>query len=566
MARTYAERDGKPHRVEPGAESTSGSLSTSSERTARASLMVPCIKGAESLDFAGFHAYYEDLITKTRENKLTADDFQGTNITLTNPGGIGTVASVPRLMSGQGTIVAAGSIAYPVEWAHAPAEKLKALGVSKVMTMTSTYDHRIIQGAESGVVPAPHRPVPAGRGRLLRDGRADLAISDSVVTNAHPAAASAPPLAAAGAGGRGQRVVAAEPDRELLQAVQAATSLLKAFRTHGHLAARAQPARRGRAEGRPGARAREPQPDARADVADPGLDPADRRRGRDAPRRPAADARGLLRHDRLPDRAPLLAPAAHVAARDDRDRRAPRAARREEKRRCSSASSRSSASSASSRRRYLGQKMFSIEGLDVVVPMIDALVDPGALGGAEEVVIGMAHRGRLSVLVHNLGRSAESIMAEFEGAKALDAVKAIAAIPHRARATSSTTTAPRASSPPATARRSGCGCTRTRPTSSSSTRSSRAARAPRRRSTPARASTTAPTSPCRCSSTATPRSLARASSPRRSTSSRSTATRPAGRSTSSPTTRWASPPTRPRTARRLTPATWRRATTARSST
>ena len=134
--------------------------------------MVPCIRGADSLDFAGFHTYYEDLISKTRENKLTADDFQGTNITLTNPGGIGTVASVPRLMSGQGTIVAVGSIAYPVEWAHAPAEKLKALGVSKVTTMTSTYDHRIIQGAESGVVPAPDRPVPPGRGRLLRDGRA----------------------------------------------------------------------------------------------------------------------------------------------------------------------------------------------------------------------------------------------------------------------------------------------------------------------------------------------------------------------------------------------------------
>ena len=112
--------------------------------------MVPCIKGAEGLDFAGFHAYYEDLITKTRENKLTADDFQGTNISLTNPGGLGTVASVPRLMTGQGTIVATGSIAYPPEWAHAPAEKIKALGVSKVMTMTSTYDHRIIQGAESG--------------------------------------------------------------------------------------------------------------------------------------------------------------------------------------------------------------------------------------------------------------------------------------------------------------------------------------------------------------------------------------------------------------------------------
>ena len=112
--------------------------------------MVPAIKGAEGLDFAGFHSYYEELIAKTRENKLTADDFQGTNISLTNPGGIGTVASVPRLLSGQSAIIATGSIAYPPEWLHASPERLKQLGVSKVMTLTSTYDHRVIQGAESG--------------------------------------------------------------------------------------------------------------------------------------------------------------------------------------------------------------------------------------------------------------------------------------------------------------------------------------------------------------------------------------------------------------------------------
>ena len=79
--------------------------------------MVPAIKGSDGLDFAGFHSYYEELIAKTRENKLTADDFQGTNISLTNPGGIGTVASVPRLLSGQSAIIATGSIAYPPEWA-----------------------------------------------------------------------------------------------------------------------------------------------------------------------------------------------------------------------------------------------------------------------------------------------------------------------------------------------------------------------------------------------------------------------------------------------------------------
>ena len=151
------------------------------------------------LDFAGFHAYYEDLITKTRENKLTADDFQGTNITLTNPGGLGTVASVPRLMTGQGTIIATGSIAYPVEWAHAPAEKIKALGVSKVMTMTSTYDHRIIQGAESGSFLRRIDQLLQGEDEFYESVAESLGIPANVVTNAYPASASAPPLVAAGA-------------------------------------------------------------------------------------------------------------------------------------------------------------------------------------------------------------------------------------------------------------------------------------------------------------------------------------------------------------------------------
>ena len=113
--------------------------------------MVPAIKGADGLDFAGFHSYYEDLITKTRENKLTADDFQGTNISLTNPGGIGTVASVPRLMSGPERDHRHRLDRLPagVGARHARTG-CRQLGVSKVMTLTSTYDHRVIQGAESG--------------------------------------------------------------------------------------------------------------------------------------------------------------------------------------------------------------------------------------------------------------------------------------------------------------------------------------------------------------------------------------------------------------------------------
>ena len=169
MARHYEETDGKPTVVEAG--SVNLGIAVDVERKGQRSLLVPCIKGADHLDFAGFHSYYEELITKTRENSLTADDFQGTNISLTNPGGLGTVASVPRLMSGQGTIVACGSLAYPVEWRHAPpGEDQGARGLQG-------HDHDLDlrppcdPGGGVRVVPPPDRGAAPGRGRLLRVGR-----------------------------------------------------------------------------------------------------------------------------------------------------------------------------------------------------------------------------------------------------------------------------------------------------------------------------------------------------------------------------------------------------------
>ncbi|MGA1106703.1 MAG: 2-oxo acid dehydrogenase subunit E2, partial [Ilumatobacteraceae bacterium] len=114
-------------------------------------LLVPVLRGADQLDFAGFLVAYEEIIRKVRNNKLTVDDFRGANITLTNPGTIGTVQSVPRLMPGQGVIVGVGSIDYPAEFEGADRSNLSSFGISKVVTVTSTYDHRIIQGAESGL-------------------------------------------------------------------------------------------------------------------------------------------------------------------------------------------------------------------------------------------------------------------------------------------------------------------------------------------------------------------------------------------------------------------------------
>jgi len=426
MGRVYEEREGKPYAIEPAAVNLGIAVDVERKDGSR-SLMVPCIKAADALDFADFHSYYEDLITKTRENKLTADDFKGTTISLTNPGGLGTVASVPRLMTGQGTIVACGSLAYPVEWAHLPPEKLRALGVSKVMTMTSTYDHRVIQGAESGSFLRRIDELLQGNDGFYESVAQALEISPSVVANAYPASASAQALAV-GAPATPTPGVAAQPDTELLQAVQAATSLLKAYRTHGHLAARLDPL------------GKEPK-------GDPAIEPENLNLTPELMTRiPASILRIGVEGETLLEALPRMREAycgtiayqiEHLSSHQQRvwlrdmietgAHRTPLST--EEKRALLSRLIEVFQFERFLQKAYLGQKMFSIEGLDAVVPMIDELVTVARRGNSEEVVIGMAHRGRLDVLAHNLGRSVDSIMAEFEGAQGLERVKAVAAIP-----------------------------------------------------------------------------------------------------------------------------------------
>ena len=224
-------------------------------------------------------------------------------------------------MTGQGTIVATGSIGYPPGLGNVGA----TIGAEKVMTMTSTYDHRIIQGAESGRFLQVDRGVPAGRARLLRATSSRPRASSSAPAPQPPAPQ---PLRQPPAQPTPRRRRRAPSTSELLQAVQAATSLLKAHRTHGHLAARLDPL------------GSEPEGDPALDPEPLGLtpelmapDPGARScactcPGDDARRRAAAPARDLLRHDRLRDRAHRLAPPARVAAREDRVRRVPHAADR----------------------------------------------------------------------------------------------------------------------------------------------------------------------------------------------------------------------------------------------
>ena len=429
MVRTFEQRDGKPNVIDHGQVNLGIAVDIEKKDGSRA-LMVPRVLGAEGFDFAGFHSGYEDLIRKTRENKLTADDFVGTNITLTNPGGLGTVASVPRLMTGQGTIIATGSIAYPPEWKHTPPDKLKLLGVSKVMTMTSTYDHRIIQGAESGSFLRRIDELLDGADGFYEGVAASLGIDAAVVSTAHPAAASAPPLASQ----TGSHPLVAAPavgavDEELLQAVQAATSLLKAYRTHGHLAARLNPLG-GDGNG------------------DPALEPENLNLTPDLMGRiPASILRIGVAGETLLDALPRMRDAycgtmgyqiEHLSSHQQRmwlremietgKHREPLS--KDEKRSLLLRLIQVFQFERFLQKAYLGQKMFSIEGIDATVPMIDELATLAKRGGADQVVIGMAHRGRLSVLAHNLGRSLESIMAEFEGAKALDAVKRTDALRH----------------------------------------------------------------------------------------------------------------------------------------
>src|SRR2546426_2736492 len=136
MTHAFQEIEGKPHRVDPGAIGLGLAVDVEKKDGSRA-LVVPVIKHAEAMDFAGFHAAYEALVEKARANRLMPDDFAGGTMQLTNPGTLGTVASVPRLMKGQGSIIATGTI--------------REIAAAKIITITSTYDHRIIQGAESGM-------------------------------------------------------------------------------------------------------------------------------------------------------------------------------------------------------------------------------------------------------------------------------------------------------------------------------------------------------------------------------------------------------------------------------
>ena len=149
MNNSFAEVEGKPTLVAPEHINLGIAIDLAKKDGSRA-LVVPSIKNCEKMDFRQFWQAYEDVVRRARRNELTMDDYSGTTISLTNPGGIGTVHSIPRLMTGQSAIIGVGAMEYPAPYAGMSDETLTDHGVSKVTTLTSTYDHRVIQGAQSG--------------------------------------------------------------------------------------------------------------------------------------------------------------------------------------------------------------------------------------------------------------------------------------------------------------------------------------------------------------------------------------------------------------------------------
>ncbi len=383
-------------------------------------LMVPVIADAAHLSFERFLAAYDALVEKARTNTLTADDLQGANITLTNPGGLGTIASVPRLMNGQGTIVATGSIGYPVGLGNIGA----MIGAEKVMTMTSTYDHRVIQGAESGRFLGRIEEYLQGEHGFYEGVFASLGVELGPAPPMPAPAAAAAAAASTVEQARRSGQPRAAPDEELLQAVQSATALLKAFRTHGHLAARLDPL------------GVEPEGDPALDPEPLGLTPELMAQ---IPAKilrmwvPGATLADALPHLRETYCGTIAYEIEHIASHRQRvwlrekiesgTFRQPLT--NDEQQTLLKRLIEVDALERFMHKAYLGQHQFSIEGLDMTVPMLDELIQLAAAHGGREVVIGMAHRGRLNVLAHNLGRPYDTIFAEFEGASTLEAVTTI---------------------------------------------------------------------------------------------------------------------------------------------
>lgn len=358
-------------------------------------LLVPCVKNADTLDFQSFHTAYEEIIRKVRSNKLSVDDFSGVTVSLTNPGTIGTVQSVPRLMPGQGLIVGVGSIDYPAEYQAADSRVLADLGVSKVVTITSTYDHRIIQGAESGMFLKRVHELLLGADDFYQQVFVSLGVPYEAVAWRR----DVNPLDATEA---------------LLHKQMQLNALVNMYRVRGHLIADLDPLRW-----------REPHTHPELDPATYGFTLWDLDR--------EFLARGLAGHDRmaLGDILHLLRDAysrtigveyMHIQEPEQKQWVQERvegvnvSPDIDEQRHILAKLNAAEALERFLATKYVGAKRFGIEGAETAVPLLDAVLEAAADSGMKSAVMGMAHRGRLNVLVNVVGKSYQQLFMEFEGA------------------------------------------------------------------------------------------------------------------------------------------------------
>ena len=391
MNNSFEEKDGKPTLVQPAHVNFGLAIDLPRPDGTR-SLVVPSIKAAEQLDFFAFWNAYEDLVRKARGGKLTMDDFLGTTISLTNPGTIGTVHSVPRLMKGQGAIIGVGAMEYPAEWQGAAAETIARLGISRIMTLTSTYDHRIIQGAGSGEFLRLIHQMLLGEDDFYDDIYESLRIPYEPI--------------------RWSRDVSATHDDDLNKTVRV-QKLIHAYRVRGHLLADTDPLEYRQRR----------HPDLQLGTHGLTIWDLDREFATGGfGGSPMLQLRDIL--DRLHSAycRTIGAEFMHIQDPDQRewlqDRlevpqpRVPREEQMRILRRLNAAE----AFETFLQTKFVGQKRFSLEGGESVIAMLDQILQSSAKEHMDEVCIGMPHRGRLNVLANIAGKSYGQIFREFEGA------------------------------------------------------------------------------------------------------------------------------------------------------
>jgi 2-oxoglutarate dehydrogenase E1 component len=386
----YTELDGKPAVGHPEHINLGIAIDLAKADGSR-QLLVPSIKGCEELDFAQFWSAYEEMVRKARSGSLTVEDFAGTTLSLTNPGTLGTVHSVPRLVQGQGLILGVGSLDYPAEFHGANEQKLSDLAISKVVTLTSTYDHRIIQGAQSGDFLRRIHEILLGEEKFYDEIFEALRIPYVPI----------------------RWVVDMQFDKDDdVSKTARVQKLIDAYRSTGHLMADVEPL----------AYVQRSHPD--LDVVSHGLSLWDLDRefatggfgGK--PFMKLRRILGILRDSYCRS---IGIEYMYIANPDERkwiqekmEVGAPRFARDEQLRILKKLNS-AEAFESFLQTKFVGQKRFSLEGGESVIPILDAVISSAADSGLDEVCIGMPHRGRLNVLANIAGKSYGQIFQEFEG-------------------------------------------------------------------------------------------------------------------------------------------------------